>query len=389
MMTNPGGTLAIDEIVGRDELIAGAWETLAGHSLVMTAERRIGKTSIVRKMTACPPSGWFPIFQDLERVHTADQFASEVHEAIVRYLGTLDKLAHRAMKFLKSIGGVEVGGVVKLPEGKGRPWKDLLAHSLEDLVTQQSPNRVVFFWDEMPYMLHSIRRKDGEATAMEILDVLRSLRQGSLDFRMVLTGSIGLHHVLTELKKADYRNSPVNDMFKVEVPPLARKDAEDLARRLLAGEGLTPSDRDATASAIAREGDDFPFYIHHIVKRLKLSGGPCEPDDVARVVREQLVSPNDPWELRHYRDRLRSYYPGRDRLATEILDHLAVAPGRETVDAILAAVKARMPFDDREGLLDLLKLLELDHYLARDEGGRYAFRFPLIRRWWAIDRGLA
>jgi hypothetical protein len=29
-----------------------------------------------------------------------------------------------------------------------------------------------------------------------------------------------------------------------------------------------------------------------------------------------------------------------------------------------------------------------DHYLSRDSGGGYRFRFPLIRRWWKLDRGL-
>ena len=32
--------------------------------------------------------------------------------------------------------------------------------------------------------------------------------------------------------------------------------------------------------------------------------------------------------------------------------------------------------------------MERDHYLKRDEDGRYRFRFPLIQRWWKINRGL-
>jgi hypothetical protein len=29
-----------------------------------------------------------------------------------------------------------------------------------------------------------------------------------------------------------------------------------------------------------------------------------------------------------------------------------------------------------------------DHYLSRAENGKYQFRFPMIRRWWKIDRDL-
>jgi hypothetical protein len=50
MRANPGGILASNEVVGRDELIAEIWRTLAVQSVVLTSERRIGKTSVIRKM---------------------------------------------------------------------------------------------------------------------------------------------------------------------------------------------------------------------------------------------------------------------------------------------------------------------------------------------------
>jgi hypothetical protein len=139
----------------------------------------------------------------------------------------------RLRKFFQELGGLEVGGLLKLPENQRNPWKILLTRAVEDLVTQKSPKRLLFFWDEMPYMLDSIRKREGEDTAMEVLDVLRALRQGCTEFRMVLTGSIGLHHVLAGLREADYKNEPLNDMYQVEVLPLARDDAEELARRLV------------------------------------------------------------------------------------------------------------------------------------------------------------
>ena len=49
---------------------------------------------------------------------------------------------------------------------------------------------------------------------------------------------------------------------------------------------------------------------------------------------------------------------------------------------------AEPEFDDREALLSLLKLLVQDHYLSRDSDGAYQFRFPLIKRWWKINRSL-
>jgi hypothetical protein len=47
MRTNPGGGLAPEEVVGRDALIADLWDKLERHSVMMTAERRMGKTSVL------------------------------------------------------------------------------------------------------------------------------------------------------------------------------------------------------------------------------------------------------------------------------------------------------------------------------------------------------
>jgi hypothetical protein len=51
-------------------------------------------------------------------------------------------------------------------------------------------------------------------------------------------------------------------------------------------------------------------------------------------------------------------------------------------------LKGASEFDDREHLLHLLTFMERDHYLKREAKGCFQFRFPLIRRWWMIHRGL-
>ena len=66
-------------------------------------------------------------------------------------------------------------------------------------------------------MLDNIKQDSGEKVAMEVLDTLRSLRQMSGNqspskLRMVFTGSIGLHHVISSLKQAGYANAPTNDL---------------------------------------------------------------------------------------------------------------------------------------------------------------------------------
>jgi hypothetical protein len=54
MKSNPGGQLPVSEIIGRDDFVRRLWDIIARQSLVLTAERRMGKTHIVKKMGSSP-----------------------------------------------------------------------------------------------------------------------------------------------------------------------------------------------------------------------------------------------------------------------------------------------------------------------------------------------
>lgn len=49
MKANPGGEISPSDTVGRDKLINRLWETLAHQSVVLVSERRMGKTTVVKK----------------------------------------------------------------------------------------------------------------------------------------------------------------------------------------------------------------------------------------------------------------------------------------------------------------------------------------------------
>jgi hypothetical protein len=240
-------------------------------------------------------------------------------------------------------------------------------------------------------MLASIKGREGEAVAMEVLDTLRALRQthGPNGLRMILTGSIGLHHVIHDLKRKDYANAPLNDTFAVSVPPLDLESARELALKLIEGEGIRSQSAPHAAEAIAFAADCFPYYIHHIVKALKLSVAAASPEAVEEIVLEHLLDANDPWELNHYRKRIPIYYGKVNEAAVlGILDGIAAREETVSIDSLLAELKGTGTLDDREQLIDLLRLVEQDHYVARTADGHYRYQFPLLQRWWRLARGL-
>lgn len=208
---------------------------------------------------------------------------------------------------------------------------------------------------------------------------------------MVFTGSIGLHHVLSTLHDAHLATAPVNDMRPIEVTPLTPTDAQQLAKMLIEGEMLPTSDIDAAAETIARETDGFPFYIHHIVSYLKQQQIPANSDAIKEAVIDLLVDEADPLELSHFRTRIGTYYkePKDAELVRLILDCLASDATPISINDLHCRIVARSEeHNDRERLLKVLRLMGRDHYLSRTSEGEYQFRFPLIRRWWKLDRGL-
>ncbi|MCA9138589.1 MAG: hypothetical protein KDB00_17580 [Planctomycetales bacterium] len=388
MKANPGGNLDPDKVYGRDALIEMLWERLETQSILINAERRIGKTQILRKMLLEPKAGWNPVFRDLEKVHSVQEFAELVYDDVQKFLGTGTK----AKNFIRRLLEENETDYVNL---KGRTWKNLLASAIHDLMSSSvTSERLVFFWDEVPYMLESIRKRDSPQLAAEVLDTIRSLRVENEKFRVIFTGSIGLHHVLGKLSSAGIPTSAKNDMYHVTVTPLAPTDAEKLAADLLCGETIKCENLSDAAATITHEVDYFPFYIHHVVAGLRIEQLTATDDNIVEFVARQLVDASDPWQLAHYRTRLVTYYPDGDdaEVVSIIMDVLALADSSAdpmSVDEILDQVRGRdAKVKDRNDLLRLLRMLDADHYLSRETDGRYRFRFPLIRRWWKLDRGL-
>lgn len=394
MKATPGGNLPVDEIFGRDAFIELLWAALDRNSVRIEAERRIGKTCVLRKMNAQPKAGWIAIFLDLEKVHSAAEFAELVCTAVHAKLSLWKRQSHRVAKFIKALGGTEAGGF-KFPEKKDHPdgyWKNLLTLTIEDLVEEQAKvgKRVVFCFDEMPWMLSAIGdpARDGPTTAMEVLDVLRALRQSPVTgagFRMILCGSIGLHHVLRELTGKGHRNQSVNDLHLMEVPPLDCETATHLTSKLFAGENLA-AEQDVPLY-IAEQTGGYAYYIHWVVNEVKTGDRAGTVAEAEAIILRMLTAEHDPCSLRHFLTRISDYYPLDHKTALAILDHAAEARASLGVADLMNVAKAAGATDD-ERVRELLRQLAVDHYLKRDTTGRFTFRHDLLRRWWLLERGL-
>ncbi len=387
MRTNPGGQLSPTDVVGRDRLIEKLWRILERQSLVLTAERRMGKTSILKKMAAEPKDGVRVFFRDLEALRTPLEFVDCVYQDVQADLSRKGRTLNRVRHFMEQFGGIEVQGF-KLPQAVAPHWKTILTKTLEDLAEHQE-GLLIFGWDEIPMMLDNIKRSQNETTAMEVLDTLRSLRQMIPTVRMIFTGSIGLHHVITRLKEIGYANSPTNDMFTEDVSPLDLEAARSLAIGLLKGEQIRGEDDAVLAEAIATAVDCFPYYIHHVIDELRWTTTTRTPEQVNEIVQANLCDEANRWDLAHYRERIDTYYSGAEQtLALGILDELAATDLPLSQRELLDRLNVQSIGQDLEQVRKVLKLMGRDHYVLQQPDGGYRFKFGLIQRYWKLSRGL-
>ncbi len=74
-----------ENVVGRDKLIERIWGSLERGSVIFTAERRIGKTTVMKKMVAEPTVGTSIVYIDLEKVDSPERFV-EVLLSVIKGL---------------------------------------------------------------------------------------------------------------------------------------------------------------------------------------------------------------------------------------------------------------------------------------------------------------
>lgn len=388
MQINPGGRLQTKDVIGRDHEIARYWTILDRQSLVISAERRIGKTHILLKMQDECPTAYLPIYQDLEAVHSIADLIRSIYRSAQQFSGKSASIRARVAKW-SALVPPKIAGI-RLPTGD-TTWQTFLSDAFDHLIELSANGRILILWDEFPLMLHNIRHGEGPQHAIQLLDYLRALRLDRANkIRFLFTGSVGLHLVLRSLREAGNTNDPVNDMMSVTVPPTSNMDTCRLATELLKGTSASQADIPSLAVRIAGEVGGFPYYVHHVVDQLDQLRRPPTLSDVSSAVDKLVYGSHDPANLNYYVTRLNSYYTVDDRSrALLVLDTLAGQPSPTSLPSLLNLCKHRDPSLPEEVLRGILTILTEDHYIeAQNFAGTavYDFRWQLVKKWWKEKR---
>ncbi|MCP4756766.1 MAG: hypothetical protein GY866_38375, partial [Proteobacteria bacterium] len=366
-------------------------------SIIFTAERRVGKTSIMRKMLENPGEGWEPILVLVESVQHPIECVQYIYREVDRLKIRSSKAvwAGRFKNVWNTIARVQFGKW-SLPEIRS-VWKDLLKALIED-IAENSDARLLIMLDEYPHMINNIitSGENGPALAAEFLDVWREIRQtwgGSGHVRFIYCGSIGLHLVLDLLRKdSGYKGKPTNDMDKLSISGMTRDETAVMCRKYLEEERIERTPEADFDLHMFEATDGLPLYIQYVCEQFQITGmDSVTSADIDQVLDDMINSSDIEW-FRDADDRIQDYYArlGKDHIACHVLDELSRNDALVSEKSIIDYVKSQTPLNfDREAR-DVLDLLWQDHYIVRDAssgGRRYGFKYKLMRGWWFTNRG--
>lgn len=392
MKPNPGGVLTGEAIIGREQEVEKIWRALENQSVVLTSERRVGKTCVLRKLFDHPKNDWAPILYFVESKRHPVEFIEGLYESLLSHGMIESKLIKVRRLYSKYVGGEQIGSW-RLPDIK-KNWKELFETLIEDIV--DANKKVLLMFDELPVMISHIIKDHGSNVGMEFLDTLRLIRnkyEASKKIAFIFCGSIGIELVIKDLKRNHgYNSDPINNMKKISLDSLNENDALLLCEKLSENEKYVFEDKNKIFSLICDKTDKLPFYIQLTFEYF------CEQNEenisfvmVDKAINNLLDDPDDEGFFGHSVDRIKTYYDMDYQIpALLILDKLCKESQYLPENEILDIIESKMEGIDTETFKEVINLLWSDHYLIRkikNEKRLYKFKYSILQNWWKINRG--
>lgn len=220
-MENITGSAVVDRnyLVTRKFLVEELRKLVSGHSVVIEAPRRFGKTSVIKEFVRQEQekgegSRYIVLFMELEGVETLDQFCFKLYHNLIRlyvlrrcgeWLGSiLSKSWNGIASRIPSVGlpEFEVELRDKTRDSDFTTWKERIDPLLAGL--DKLEKNVVLAFDEFPDMLLNFA-EEAEPLSFKVAtdsltSWLRSVRQeyGDRNCRLVFCGSVNLKKTLEE-----------------------------------------------------------------------------------------------------------------------------------------------------------------------------------------------
>ena len=243
-----GSPVEHDDFFDRPRDLARLQRELAnGANILLTAPRRVGKTSLLLRLNELErQAGRSAVFLNVEGCHDELAFAEKLIDGLSEsglYAEPLSRISLAFRKARQALSGMKVGAAgVDMEMGSTEdPDHSTLGRAVESIFRkiESGGTPVLLAIDEMPELLLSLGRDEhGTERVSRLLHWLRALRQTyRKNVRWVFLGSIGLDSFVDDrnLRKA------INDLTPLNLEALEAEEADRFLSRLGESNGLALS----------------------------------------------------------------------------------------------------------------------------------------------------
>jgi len=369
-----------DKFYIRKRLIENLWKKIGtGNNILITAPRRIGKTSIMLYCKDNPNENYKVIYLITESVNSKNEFFRKLVKEIYDNLKALRKFTNFIQSLASSTKITSIG-----PDGFSFENKEVDYYEEFVNITEQldlEGVKFILMVDEFAQTVENIMQDEGNSSAIKFLEAVREIRINpriSDKIQFVFAGSIGLENIVSQLNSI----STINDLYVFQVPPFFKKEAIDYIITIPLKNGTYEFSTENIEYLLNKLEWIIPYFINIILDEIEVICCNEEKNVISKEIIDQafINSIKNRSYFEHWHTRLRKAYKKNDyNFSKEVLNHVAQ----------ISFISKATIFDIAVGLgvdncyKDILNALKYDGYLNNQaDSEKYVFNSPLLKEWW-------
>lgn len=389
-----GTPVSGDDFWGREEKIQSIRTSLRRNSVLLTAPRRFGKTSVMIHLRNNPRYGWDYIYLDVEDGINPRILIDGLLEELIDNMAWLwERILGTSNLIQNSVDGVKIvtpegSTEIKISDNEDASWQERGEKLITEL--EKAEPRLVIMVDELPVLIRCMYEDEDFKSTKEFLYWFRKLRQKRDGVKWIVGGSIGLKNVIQYV--GAYTDETINDLERKEISAFSEKEAREYIQALIANEeGISNIDREVLNGFLETLGEPIPFFLQILVKEvMKKVDNKKElcRELIKETYKDKLLSSSEGQYLNYYDDRIeKRFHPDRRSIARDLLTHTAREGNLSPKDAREIFKENRKSKVNKKELSSLLMKLIHEYYLRKDrDSGNYKFAAKPIKDWWLENR---
>lgn len=373
-----------ENFFGREKELIFAWHHIKkGNSLILSAPRRVGKSSFAKKIIEfAKKDDWYTLEINLEEIKTEQGFVKLLIEKLQSENWWKKQLSKTVTNFEQTLSSIntnlEYSGVKVNFEWKSQ--KEDVYDKLKSLLNNKEETLIMV--DEVTVLLNSLIKNDIENGINDVeffLNWLRSFRQVSgTKIRWIFCSSIGIDN-FTNMHNLSYT---LNDVEPLHISEFTSEQAVEFVKALAISENLEFANNDVSY-LLNKLGWNLPYFIQILfsnINQLVKIHNKSICNETTDEAYNNLINEK---HLNTWAERLNEYNDFVP-FANILLKHLSGISAGESRDNLYNLLFNKINDTDKtETILSkLLYMLKNDGYLINTQENKYTFRSPFLRDFW-------